>query len=209
MGLVEIARQDYEAAASRIEKAIAIFERRDEDYLASALRVILGSVLLARGDDERAEREFGEGLEAARRLKVPSLNYIALYNLAQTALARGDREKAVRLIGEGIEWCRSTKDKANLAHFLEVLAAVVALKGEMERSAVLLGAVEGLLEEVGARIYSYYIPDRSLYARTVATVRSRLGEGASSRHRPREGPWTLSTQWGTRLGQDHQRRSCS
>ncbi len=45
-----------------------------------------------------------------------------------------------------------------------------------ERSAVLLDAAEGLLEEVGTRIYNYYIPDRSLYERTVASVRSQLGE---------------------------------
>ena len=52
----------------------------------------------------------------------------------------------------------------------------MALEGEMQRSALLLGAAEGLLEEVGARIYNYYLPDRSLYERTVATVRSQLGE---------------------------------
>jgi tetratricopeptide (TPR) repeat protein len=173
---VEIVRQDYEAAASRLEKAIALFERCDEDYLASALRVILGTVLQARGEGERAGRAFEEGLATARRLGIPSLTYIALYSSAQTALARGDYRKATRMLREGIEWFGRTNDRANLAYFLEALAVVVAFEGEGERSGLLLGAAEAFLEEVGARVYNYYIPDRSLYERAAATVRSQLGE---------------------------------
>ena len=63
------------------------------------------------------------------------------------------------------------------------MAAVRALSGEAEHSALLLGVAEGLLEEVGARVYNYYIPDRSLYARTVTTVRSQLGEEGFERTR--------------------------
>jgi hypothetical protein len=32
------------------------------------------------------------------------------------------------------------------------------------------------LEEVGASVYNYYKPNRTLYDRTTANVRSRLGE---------------------------------
>jgi len=174
--LVEIARQGYEAAASRLEKAVAIFQHYDEDYLASALRVILGTVLLARGEDERAERALEEGLASARKLRTPSLMYIALYNSAQTALAHGEREKAARMLEEGVQWAARNKDRANLAYLLEALAAVLVLEGEGRRSAFLLGAAEALLEEVGARVYNYYIPDRSLHERTAASVRSLLGQ---------------------------------
>ena len=73
---------------------------------------------------------------------------------------------------------RADKDKANLAYLLEALAAVIAFEGEGWRSALLLGAAEALLEEVGVRVYNCYIPDRSLYESTVATVRSQLGGAA-------------------------------
>ena len=53
---------------------------------------------------------------------------------------------------------------------------VVGMRGNAERSARLLGAAESLLEEAGAYVYNYYKPDRSLYERTAATVRSQLGE---------------------------------
>jgi hypothetical protein len=40
----------------------------------------------------------------------------------------------------------------------------------------LLGVAEALLEEVGARVYNYYTPNRSVYEHTTANVRSRLGK---------------------------------
>ena len=46
------------------------------------------------------------------------------------------------------------------------------------RSARLFGAGEGLLETVGAAVYNYYLPDRSLYERTVSATRSQLGDAA-------------------------------
>ena len=46
------------------------------------------------------------------------------------------------------------------------------------RSARLFGAGEGLLEAVGAAVYNNYLPDRSLYERTVSARRSRLGDAA-------------------------------
>jgi hypothetical protein len=45
-------------------------------------------------------------------------------------------------------------------------------------SARLFGAGEGLLEPLGAAVYNYYKPDRSLYERTVSATRSQLGEPA-------------------------------
>src|SRR5215212_3875405 len=46
------------------------------------------------------------------------------------------------------------------------------------RSVRLLGAAEDLLEAVGAAVYNYYRPDRSLYERTVSATRSQLGDAA-------------------------------
>jgi hypothetical protein len=71
---------------------------------------------------------------------------------------------------------------------LEGLAVVAGMRGEAEHSARLLGAAGRLLEEAGASVYNYYKPDRSLYERTAAKVRSQLGEAAfeEARERGRE-----------------------
>jgi non-specific serine/threonine protein kinase len=161
MGLGEMVRANHETAGSNWEKSIALHERCDEEYLASVSRVFLGTTLLARGEDERAKREFEGALASARRLKTPVLTYVALYNAAQSALARGDREEATRLLGEGIEWSGRTKDRAYLAHLLETSAALAAFGGKAERSALLLGAAEALLEEVGAHLHNYYVTPSS------------------------------------------------
>jgi hypothetical protein len=67
-------------------------------------------------------------------------------------------------------------DQANLSYFLEGLAVVAGMQGDTEHSARLLGVAERLLEEAGASVYNYYKPDRSLYERATANVRSLQGE---------------------------------
>jgi non-specific serine/threonine protein kinase len=80
------------------------------------------------------------------------------------------------------------RDRANVAYCLEGLAVVANLRGEAERSGRLIGAAEGLHEAVEVPVYSYYEPHRSMYERTMATVRSQLGEEAfeEARERGRE-----------------------
>ena len=114
----------------------------------------------------------------ARRLGERLGTYITLYNLAQVALSRGDHDGAVSLFEEGIALSEEVGDRANLAYCLEGLATVAGVRGEEERSARLIGAAEGLHEAVGVPVYVYYEPDRSVYERTVAAVRSQMGEEA-------------------------------
>jgi non-specific serine/threonine protein kinase len=201
MGLADLARLDYEAASSHLEKAIVLFERCGEEYVVSALRVAFGTALLARGEVERAERTFEEGLAAARSLKVPSLSYVVLYNLAQSALVRGDLEKAARFLGEGIEWAERTKDRAYLAQLLETLAVVKAFGGEAKRCALLLGAAEALLEEVDrARVYIFYAP--SLRERAVAEARAGLGDATFEKMWERGREMSFEQAIGYALGAD-------
>jgi tetratricopeptide (TPR) repeat protein len=175
LGLVQMTRQDHGSAKSSLERAIALLERRGAHWEASFSRVLLGSVLVAQGE-EGAESLFREALAWVRAAKNPSLTVIALNGLARSALARHDFAEAGDLLEEAVGVAGQTGEKANLANLLESLATVRAHCGEAERSAVLLGAAEGLLEEVGARVYNQYAPDRSLYERTLSTAQSQLGE---------------------------------
>jgi hypothetical protein len=140
------------------------------------VQVWLGTVALIQGDQDRAIPMFEEGLAQARKRGDRLGTYNALYNLAQVALARGDHELATRMLEEGVTLSEQIGDQANLSYFLEGLAVMAGMQGEAEHSARLLGVAERLLEEAGAPVYNYYKPDRSLYERTTANVRSRLGE---------------------------------
>ena len=205
LGLVSMSRSDHEAATSHIERALALFERCAEDYLASASRVWLGMALLARGHGGRAERMLEEELAWARRVQNPSLTYIVLYNLAKTALARGDLGAATSMLEEGIELSGRTKDRANLAHFLQMLSAVEAFRGEAERSAVLTGAAEGSAQEVGAAVYNFYRPDPSLRERAVAEARAALGVAVFEEARARGREMGFERAVGYALGGDRTR----
>ena len=52
------------------------------------------------------------------------------------------------------------------------------MRGEAKRSVCLFGAAEGLLEAVEAPVYDYFEPNRSLYERTKAAMRTQLGDSA-------------------------------
>jgi predicted ATPase/DNA-binding XRE family transcriptional regulator len=177
-GLVAMDRRDFGEATSCFEEALTLLRQAGEDGVVPVVRIWLGTVALIQGDHDRAIPMFEEGLAQARRRGDRLGTYNALYNLAQVALARGDHALATRMLEEGVTLSEQIGDQANLSYFLEGLAVVAGMRGEAEHSARLLGAAERLLEEAGASVYNYYKPDRSLYERTRASVRSRLGEDA-------------------------------
>jgi predicted ATPase/DNA-binding XRE family transcriptional regulator len=178
LGLVAMDRKDFAEATSSFEEALAILRWAGEDGVVPVVRIWLGTVALIQGDHNRAVPMFEEGLRQARRRGDRLGTYNALYNLAQVALARDDHDLAIRMLEEGVALSEEIGDQANLSYFLEGLAVVAGIEGDVEHSARLLGATERLLEEAGTSVYNYYKPDRSLYERTTANVRSRLGEEA-------------------------------
>ena len=176
LGLVAMDRRNFGEATSSFEEALTLLHRAGEDGVAPVVQVWLGTVVLIQGDQDRAIPMFEEGLAQARKRGDRLGTYSALYNLAQVALARGDNELATRMLEEGVTLSEQIGDQANLSYFLEGLAVGAGMEGNAEYSARLLGAAERLLEEAGTSVYNYYKPDRSLYERTTANVRSRLGE---------------------------------
>jgi DNA-binding NarL/FixJ family response regulator len=83
---------------------------------------------------------------------------------------------AARRFSEGIVPAKEIDDRVNAAIFLEGLAVVAGVQGHDERSARLFGAAEVILETLRAHRFKDYQPNSSLYERTVAAVRSRVGE---------------------------------
>jgi len=179
LGLLALHGQDLETARSRLEEALNLYlETGGNDQMVSTVRSHLGTLLFIQGDHERAAATMEEGLALARKLGDRLGINNALYSLAQVAQSRGDHDSAVRRFKEGVALSEEMGDRANLGYFLEGLAVVAGVRGEAERSVRLFGAAEGLLEAVEAPVYDYHKPNRSLYERTTATVRSRLGESA-------------------------------
>jgi non-specific serine/threonine protein kinase len=178
LGLLALKDQDLQTASSRMEEALSLYLKIHNLQDASTVRSSLGTILLIQGDHDRAAAMMEEGLALARELSDGlSINH-ALYNLGLVAQARGDHELAARMFEEGVELSEEMGDRSYLGYFLEGLAVVAGMRGEAERSARLFGTVERLLRTVGAPVYDSYNPNRFLYERTKAAVRSRLGESA-------------------------------
>jgi predicted ATPase/DNA-binding XRE family transcriptional regulator len=176
LGLSAMSGSDYEAATSHLQEALRSFRQLDDSYGVAHVTNFLGMVAMMRGNEGQAIPMFEEGLAAARQIGDRSSTYIALYNLAQAALSGSDYDGAALLLEEGVTLSEQMRDRANVAYCLEGLAVVANARGEAERSGRLIGAAEGLHEVVGVPVYLYYEPHRSRYERTVAAVRSQLGD---------------------------------
>ena len=122
--LVALSGEDFETAASCLEKAQPLFQRSEELTSISATHVWLGTELLARNDQERAVSMFKEGLALAGRIGDRFAVYTALYSPAQVNLARRDYGAATAIFEEGIILSQQMRYQANLAYFLEGLAVV-------------------------------------------------------------------------------------
>lgn len=179
-GLVALAEGDLDAAAEAFGAAVALCEESGtgRGWLWTLAHVWLGTVLLLRGDPDRATEEVEIGLAAARERHDPLAQYIGLFTAAQVALARGRRDTARAQLEEGVRLSLDTRDLANLAYFLDVLVVVEALDGEHRRALVLHGAALGLRETVGSNVYGYYKPDETMLADAVAQARSAVGADA-------------------------------
>ena len=148
--------------------------------------------------DDVPEREIREGLASARSRGGTLCTYVALYNLAQLAISCGDLGLAAGALEEGVGLSGHTKDRANPAHFLDALSAVAALRGEADRSALLIGAAEEFLGEVGAPVYNFYAPDPSLKERASSEAPAALGDVAFEKLR--EQGRTMTFEEAVRLG---------
>ena len=178
LGLVDMSRLEYQGAASRLQEALRIFQTLDDQGMETLTRTWLGTLLLMQGEYEGAAPLFEQALAGARRCGDRVSTSVALYNLALIAQVRADHVQATRALTEGVLLSIQTGDRSNLGYFLEGLAISAGAQEQPARAAVLFGAASGLIEGVGVPVYNYYKPDRSFYERTLAAVRSRLGEQA-------------------------------
>lgn len=179
-GLVRLATGDLAGAEASFRTAAALPTSGNlvTQWLRGLCHAWLGTTLLLRGDRAGASEAARVGLAAADERGDRLAAYIALFTLAQAAIGDGDHTTARAHLDEGIRLSGETRDLANLAFFLEALAVVESAADRHERVALLLGAAEGLREEVGARVYGYYQPDERLIRAAVTAARAALGEDA-------------------------------
>jgi predicted ATPase/DNA-binding winged helix-turn-helix (wHTH) protein len=127
----------------------------------------LAYVAMHEGDFDRAGRLHEEALELARRQGEKWGMGITLFDLGLLRVVQQRYAQARALCAEGIALHEEFGDRRGVAWCLGILSGAEAADGHLLRAARLRGAMEGLLETVGAPVqatYKRWIGDRHLDA---------------------------------------------
>jgi non-specific serine/threonine protein kinase len=178
LGLAAMTRGQHDIALERMEQSLPLLETADEPAIVAQVYTFLGTTLMLDGQYDAAAQRFEQALLLANKIKDWQSIYNAHYNLAQLALAQHDYDLAAQRFAQGVPLSLERGDLVNIAFCLEGMVVVAGARGQAERAARLLGAAESLIERVGIRGHTYYMPDRSLFARIIADVQLQLGETA-------------------------------
>jgi non-specific serine/threonine protein kinase len=134
----------------------------------------LAYLAMHEGDFDRAVLLHEEVLDWSRRQGEKWAMGITLFDLALLRVLQQRHDEARTLSAEGIGLYREFGDRRGIAWCLGILSATEAAEGRTLRAARLRGAMEGLLESVGAPIqvsFNHFIGDRSL-----DVMRASLGD---------------------------------
>jgi predicted ATPase/DNA-binding winged helix-turn-helix (wHTH) protein len=134
----------------------------------------LAYLAMHHGDFDRASTLHEEVLELSRQQGEKWAMGITLSDLGLLRIVQHRHEEARALCAEGIALNQEFGDRRGIAWCLGILSCAEVAEGRHLRAARLRGAMEGLLESVGAPIqvsYNQWIGDRSLEA-----MKSALGD---------------------------------
>jgi len=168
-------RADYEQAERLYAEGLSLARELDSAYARFLYLVNWGWTALLQGDHQRATALIEEAVELARERRRGFMGLLSrpLDNLGWAALLGGELGRAKAQFGENLMLSRALGDKGTLLMSLEGLACVAGAEVEALRAAMLFGAAEALMEEIGYRLVPQ---ERVVLEPYRASVRSRLGE---------------------------------
>ena len=180
LGLLEEVHGRYADARTYLERSLEKWEgigRTGSMGKANTL-IFLGDVEFNQGDWPKARSLFEE---AAAILSEPGdMNYhaYAVRRLGHLAWLQGDFERARARCEESLRLNLATEDPRGTIASLAGFAAIAAAQARHEHAALLMGAVEGLLEAMSVKLL--YV-DRKEYERNLALLREKLNSRTLSR----------------------------
>jgi predicted ATPase/DNA-binding SARP family transcriptional activator/Tfp pilus assembly protein PilF len=173
LGVVALNQGDAATARALYEKSLAI--RRELGARSGIAMCLnnLGEVAWFQGEYATAQALHAESLAIRRELGEKNGIAWSLNNLGLVALDQGDAAAAQALHAESLAIQREVGEKNGIAACLAGLARVALAQAQPERATYLLGAAAALLEAIGGCLD---VPERAAFDRSVATVRTTLGE---------------------------------
>ncbi len=176
LGHLALDQGDYLAAGPLLEEALALRREMGHKRALRTLTRELGRLARYQRDYARAAAFLEESLALSRAIGQKGQNWgiaAALSELGMVLQCLGESAKAEAHYKESLLLRRDLGDTRGIAESLERLAALKCTNDRAEPAARLLGAAESLREGVSAPLP---VPERPLYERTVAALRSKLGD---------------------------------
>jgi predicted ATPase/transcriptional regulator with XRE-family HTH domain len=169
--LLVLERGDLEAAQRHADAGMAIFRELGQLYGIGLAFNYQGDVARLRGDHAAAATHYLAALPLLRQAHARSEIPAVLHNLAHVVKAQGDTLRAHALFAEGFELHREIGNRMGMAECLNGLAATLVVLRQPEPAAILLGAIETLLESLRV---SFFAAEQTTYEDTTAAVRALL-----------------------------------
>lgn len=113
--------------------------------------VVLAAIYQTNDDLTKAAQLLDESMSAAQRSKNNLARSIALVNFGRLKFAEGDYIQAKELCQESLRLREELADRWGLVQCLEPLTAIAVIEGNPQHAAKMLGAIDVLLETLGAQ----------------------------------------------------------
>lgn len=165
--LLVLERGDLVAAQRHADGGMAIFRRLGQPYGIGLAHNYQGDVARLRGDLAEAAAQYQAALPLLRKARARSEIPAVLHNLALVILAQGDASRACALLAEAFGLHREIGNTMGMAECLNGLAATLLALKRPEPAALLLGAVDALLEVLRVPLFA---AEQALYHQTATTL---------------------------------------
>lgn len=169
--LLVLERGDLVAAQGHADAGMAIFRRLGQPYGIGLAYNYQGDVARLRGDLTGAVALYQAALPLLRAAHARSEIPAVLHNLALVVLAQGDARQACILMTEGFGLHREIGNSMGMAECLNGLAATMIALQRPAPAALLLGAVDTLLESLRVPLFA---AEQTLYNQTATAIRALL-----------------------------------
>jgi tetratricopeptide (TPR) repeat protein len=166
------AQGNLERACICLEEALPAFQQSEQLWLMTQTRYLLGKVHWRLGDKHQAITLWSESGAQARELGAKRFLAEISYMLGLAVQEENDRQQAQTLFRQSLALYQAVENKIGVAYALNGLASMTE---PLAQRVQLLSCAAAVLDT--ARLPMDQI-ERAHYERTVAAVRTQLGEAA-------------------------------
>ena len=177
LGLVAHEEGDYETGTQLYQESLEIrYRLGDKQAIAQTLNN-LGYMAVQQGDYEAAQAQLEFALTLQREVGDQWGIATTLHNLANAARGQENYDEARGRYEESLTIARELGDGRTIAYLLGDMGGLAALEGQAQRALQLVGAAEGLREDIGAPIPP---ADQAILDRLLEPARLALGAAVTA-----------------------------